>query len=133
MNKTMEWVLRIGVAGEFLGHGVLAIQGKTQWVGWFANFGITDTALATNLLWVVGVVDVLVAILILVKPMRIALLYMIIWGFWTAILRPIVGESIWDFVERSANWAAPLALLLYYGWPKNLKEWFQGSNTTSQM
>ena len=26
--KIIEWVLRIAVAGEFLGHGVFALQGK---------------------------------------------------------------------------------------------------------
>jgi len=42
--------------------------------------------------------------------MRIPLLWMVFWGFWTALLRPIVGMPIWDFVERWANWGAPLAL-----------------------
>ena len=32
-----------------------------------------------------------------------------------------VPDPIWDFVERWANWGAPLALLLLLGWPKNLK------------
>jgi len=35
-----------------------------------------------------------------------------VWGFWTALVRPLVGEPIWDFVERWANWGAPLALYL---------------------
>jgi len=61
---------------------------------------------------------------VLVKPIRVALLWAVLWGFWTALLRPIVGESFWDFVERSANWGAPLALLLMLGWPKSLREWF---------
>jgi len=32
--KKAEWVLRIAVAGEFLGHGVFAMQGKKDWIGW---------------------------------------------------------------------------------------------------
>ena len=31
-EKKFEWILRIGVAGEFLGHGVLALQGKADWI-----------------------------------------------------------------------------------------------------
>ncbi|MBI2459536.1 MAG: hypothetical protein HYV53_03220 [Parcubacteria group bacterium] len=124
-TKIIGWVLRIAVAGEFIGHGVFALQGKKAWVEWFSLFGISDTGLATQLLFLVGLADIALAILILVKPIRLALLWMAVWGFWTALLRPIVGESIWDFVERWANWGAPLALLLLlFGWPKNLKEWF---------
>lgn len=110
--KLAEWVLRITVAGEFIGHGVFALQGKTQWIGWFAKFGISDPALATKLLFFVGLMDIVLAVLVLIKPVRIALLWMVFWGFWTALLRPLVGEPIWDFVERWANWGAPLALLL---------------------
>ena len=122
--KLIEWVLRIAVAGEFIGHGVFALQGKKAWVEWFSAFGISDTGLATQLLFFAGVVDIALAILILIKPIRFALLWMTFWGFWTALLRPIVGEPIWDFVERWANWGAPLVLLLLLGWPKNWKEWF---------
>lgn len=122
--KLIEWILRIAVAGEFIGHGVFALQGKKQWVGWFSTFGISDVGTATTLLFLVGLMDIALALLILIKPVRIALLWMVFWGFWTALLRPIVGEPIWDFVERWANWGAPLALLLLLGWPKNSREWF---------
>lgn len=124
-TKMVVWVLRIAVAGEFIGHGVFALQGKKDWIGWFAKFGVSDAGLATQLLFLVGVVDIALAILVLIRPVRIALLWMVFWGFWTALLRPIVGMPIWDFVERSANWGAPLALLLLVGWPKTLKEWFK--------
>ncbi len=124
-QKTIEWVLRVAVAGEFIGHGVFAIQGKKQWVGWFSTFGISDVGTATTLLFLVGIIDIALAVLILIKPVRIALLWMVFWGFWTALIRPIVGEPVWDFVERWANWGAPLALLLVVGWPKNFREWLR--------
>src|SRR4051812_35642470 len=100
-SKIIGWILRVGVAGEFLGHGVLAIQGKAQWIGWFAKFGVSDPGIAAQMLFFIGLLDVLLAILVLIRPVPIALLYMTFWGFWTAILRPIVGESFLDFVERS--------------------------------
>ena len=122
-NKTAEWVLRIAVAGEFIGHGVFGLMGKKDWIGWFAQFGVEDPGLAAQILFLIGLLDIALAILILIKPVRAALLWMVFWGFWTALLRPIVGEPIWDFVERSANWGAPLALLLLLGWPKSFKDW----------
>ena len=69
-TKYVEWVLRIAVFGEFLGHGVFALQGKKDWIGWFSNFGITDASLAAQLLFIVGVLDVAFAILVLIKPIR---------------------------------------------------------------
>lgn len=124
-TKFIEWVLRIAVAGEFIGHGVFALQGKKDWINWFANFGVSDVGIATNLLFLVGLMDIALALLILIKPIRLALLWMVFWGFWTALIRPIVGMPVWDFVERWANWGAPLALLLILGWPKTFKEWFK--------
>lgn len=126
-TKIVEWVLRISVAGEFIGHGVFALQGKKDWIGWFAKFGVSDPGVATQLLLLVGAIDIALAILLLVKPVRIVLLWMVFWGFWTALLRPIVGMPIWDFVERSANWGAPLALIFLIGWPKTLGDWFRKS------
>ncbi|HBF67267.1 MAG TPA: hypothetical protein DDW36_02475 [Candidatus Magasanikbacteria bacterium] len=124
-TKRIEWVLRISVAGEFIGHGVFALQGKKDWVGWFAKFGVSDAETATQLLFLIGIIDIALAIFILIKPMRLPLLWMVFWGFFTALLRPIVGMPMWDFVERWANWGAPLALLLVVGWPRSVKEWLK--------
>ena len=114
MNNTQKavWALRIGVAGEFLGHGGFALQGKQDWINWFSNFGVSNPSTASTLLVLVGILDLLVALVVLFKPLKPVLLWAVFWGFWTALVRPIVGQPIWDFVERFANWAAPLAL--YY-------------------
>jgi len=125
MYKKIEWVLRIAVAGEFVGHGTFALQGRQAWVDWFSIFGISDASTAAQLLFFVGLLDVVLAVLILIKPIRLALLWMAFWGFWTALMRPIAGDSIFEFVERWANWGAPLALLLLVGWPKSFREWFR--------
>lgn len=123
-TKVIEWVLRIAVAGEFLGHGVFGLQGKQGWIPFFTSLGISQES-AIVILPLVGVLDIVLAALVLIKPIRIALLWMAFWGFWTALLRPIAGEPIWDFIERWANWGAPLALLFLRGWPKTFKEWWK--------
>src|SRR3989344_2094970 len=124
-TKLMEWVLRIAVAGEFIGHGVFALQGRKAWVEWFSIFGISDPQTATTLLRLAGLPGVILVVLVLIKPIRIALLWMAFWGFRTALMRPIAGESIFEFVECWANWGAPHAILLLIGWPKSFKEWFK--------
>ncbi len=106
----MEWVLRVGVAGEFVGHGLLAIGGKKDWVGWISQMIHVAAPTATTLLLLIGISDLVVAAIVLFRPIRPVLLWATFWGFWTALVRPLVGQSVLDFVERSANWAAPLAL-----------------------
>ncbi len=111
-HKRIEWVLRIAIFGEFVGHGVFALQGKATWLKWIEQLLSVSPETASILLTAVGVMDIIVGIIILFYPLRPVLAWAVFWGFWTALVRPIVGESGWDFVERWANWGAPLALLL---------------------
>lgn len=113
-NKKVEWLLRVGVAGEFLGHGLLAIGKKADWIKWISEMINVEAGTATTLLVLVGVLDCVVALIILVRPMPKILLWAAFWGFWTALVRPIVGVGWLDFIERFANWAAPLALYYFY-------------------
>ena len=114
-NKKVEWVLRIGVAGAFFGHGMFALQGKEGWFKYFEAVGIASPETTVTLLLLIGILDVALAILVLVRPIRAALLWMAFWGLVTALIRwPIGPDPIWDFVERFANWAAPLALYYFY-------------------
>ena len=112
-GKNVTWILRIAVFGEFLGHGMFALGLKEQWLGWVIKLLGVDRGMAGNMLMVVGTFDVIVAIIVLVKPIKPILLWAAFWGLFTALLRPIVGEPFWDFVERWANWGAPLALLYF--------------------
>lgn len=125
--KKIEWVLRVAVFGTFFGHGVFALQGKEKWVQWIMDFGGWDAGLATLLLLAVGILDIIVALIVLFKPIRAILLWAVIWASWTAFMRvlPFIGDPVWDFVERWANIGAPLALLFLLGWPKSWKEWLK--------
>lgn len=124
-TKKAEWLLRVGVAGEFIGHGLLAVGGKKDWIGWISQMIHVDAATAAILLMLIGFSDVIVAAIILVQPVRPILLWAAFWGFWTALVRPLVGVGWLDFVERWANWAAPLALLYLRGIPAKgkLRDW----------
>ena len=122
-TKIAEWTLRIAVFGTFLGHGIFALLVKQSWIPYFTSVGISE-AQAVVLLPLIGVLDILVAVFALVKPIKAILIWASVWAFATALIRPIAGEPIWDFVERSANWAAPLALLFLRGLPKKLKDLF---------
>lgn len=120
----IAWILRIGVSGEFLGHGILAVQGKATWIGWIEQILGIGTESATQLLTLIGIIDIIVAVVVLFFPIPIIILWAVVWAFWTALIRPLIGESFWDFIERFANWAAPLALIMLNGWPKG-KGWIK--------
>lgn len=122
-NDLALWALKLGVFGEFVGHGMLAINGQKEWVGWVVQMTGLDQPLAAQLLMLIGFLDVMVALVVLIRPVRVVLLWAVFWGFWTALLRPLVGKEIWDFLERWSNWGAPLALLLLRGWPRKLQDW----------
>jgi hypothetical protein len=72
----------------------------------------------------IGLLDIALAILVLIRPIPLALIWMTGWALWTAALRPLSGSSIFDMVERGGNVGAPLALLLLRGWPRTWRELF---------
>jgi hypothetical protein len=109
--RRLSWVLRIGVAMEFIGHGALGINGQAAWVPYFEVVGISK-AHGLSLMPLVGYFDIAMALSALFYPMRAVILYMAAWGFWTALLRPLAGESAWEFLERAGNFGAPYALFL---------------------
>ncbi len=106
----LAWILRIGIAMTFIGHGMFAISGKPNWLPYLEVVGF-PLYLAERIIVYIGYLDLLVALFILYKPYRGVVIWAFIWTLSTALIRPISGEPIWDFVERGANWAAPLALL----------------------
>jgi hypothetical protein len=116
-----EWCLRLGAAACFIGHGAFGILQKEGWVAYFAIFGI-DRDLARVLMPIVGSVDIAAGIAVLISPRPIVLLYMAIWGIWTALLRPLAGESFFETLERAGNYGVPLALLVLFASARNASQ-----------
>ncbi len=133
-DDTLEWILRWGVAGTFFGHGMWALTIKQGWFKYFTALGITEASIPALLL-LIGTMDVLVALVVLWRPYRWVLGWATFWAFLTALIRPVTASpilfgglftvEILDFVERTANFMVPLALLVYYGVPKKYDEWFK--------
>jgi phosphohistidine phosphatase SixA len=122
-SNTVWWVLRVAAAMCFVGHGAFGIIGKDEWLPFFALVGI-GPELGRTLMPVVGIVDVAAGFSVLVGPPRRAvLLYMVVWGAWTAMLRPLVGMPVWETVERAGNFGVPLAMLLWAGLPRARQDW----------
>ncbi len=108
--RVVEWILRIALFGEFLGHGYFAFVQNPNFVKLIVGSTGIPEETALGLLRVIGVVDFGVAILALAYPFRALAIYAALWGLLTAMSRPLSGMHIMDFVERWPNWGIPLAL-----------------------
>jgi hypothetical protein len=49
---------------------------------------------------------------------------MSVWALWTALLRPLSGESMLEAVERAGNYGVPFALLVLAGIPRSVERLF---------
>lgn len=108
-TKVVQWVLRIGVAGIFAGHGWYVFNLRAQWFAYLHTVGIYAPYDA-YCMKIIGVMDMLIALTTLVRPVKQVLLWAAFWAFLTALIRLISGENWLEFVERAGNWACPLAL-----------------------
>src|SRR6266849_10376601 len=110
----LEWLLRLAVAGAFVGHGAYgAVLAKASWFSYFAAVGIPESVVTANgLMTLVGVAEIAAGLMSLVLRIPALLLLMAGWKIFSELLRPIAGEPAWEFVERASNIVAPLALLV---------------------
>lgn len=107
----IHWILRASVWACYVGHGMFGIRQKVDWLVFYRPFGISDEiALAT--MPVIGLVDITMGYLALLQPSRLVLMYTAAWGVFTALLRPLVGMSPFETIERAGNVGPSIALLL---------------------
>ncbi len=111
----LYWLLRIGVAVEYVGHGWAGLSRSRAWLPYYDLFGISADFALDHMFYITGAIDITVGLLVLVWPARILLLHATVWGVFTALLRPAVGEGWWEFLERGGNYGMPLALLILVG------------------
>jgi uncharacterized membrane protein YphA (DoxX/SURF4 family) len=118
----LQWILRLAVALEFIGHGMFGIIGKEAWLAYYDALGIPADA-GRTMMPLTGTVDITLGVLVLLRPTRALIAYMAFWGLFTATLRPLADQGIWELVERSYNYGVPAALLLLYGIGHDGREW----------
>jgi hypothetical protein len=123
LEYRMSWIFRVALAMCFIGHGAFGIITKQEWVPFFGLVGIArDTAF--TLMPLIGTLDIALGVLVLLRPIRAAVLYMALWAVWTAALRPLTGDSIFEMLERAGNYGVPLAFLFLLGFFRNPRSWF---------
>ncbi|GAA1341926.1 hypothetical protein GCM10009660_28810 [Catellatospora bangladeshensis] len=123
VTTKLYWLLRIGVAIEYLGHGWAGLSRSRAWLPYYDLFGISADAAVDHMMYLTGALDVTVGLLVLFWPTRIVLLHATAWGVFTALLRPAVGEGWWEFLERGGNYGMPLAMLVLVGLGGSARGW----------
>jgi len=118
--ERLAWILRITTAALLIGHGGFgAFMRKAAWVDYFGAAGITPQMVeGANLLAGLGWFEIALGLVVLVLPVPAVLIFVFIWKVGTELLRLMVGEPIWEFIERGGSYAAPLALLYVQRWTK---------------
>ncbi|GAC1314894.1 MAG: hypothetical protein NVSMB24_40030 [Mucilaginibacter sp.] len=123
-DKKIHYTLRFASAMCFIGHGAFGIITKKIWLNYFAVFGI-GPAMGSHLMPWLGIIDILIGVSLLLYPTRAVLLWLVIWGAVTALLRPLSGEPFAEAFERAGNYGAPLILLILSGISgKKIRGWF---------
>jgi len=114
------WVLLLGASLTFVGHGIEALRHSGPFVDLmigtvrrWTDLRLTQ-ATAEDLLTVIGLQDLLLAVLLLMRRWRWIAGWMALWGLVTALSRMTsMGMDSWhQSVLRLANGGAPLTLFL---------------------
>lgn len=119
--KAFEWMLRIGAAATFIGHGAEAFKLNPEFVPLIVNTGerigmaISENA-AHQAMRVIGAIDILVAGMLLAFRWRTIAAYMAVWGFATALSRMTAYGFSWthETLIRLPNGGLPLVLLVWW-------------------
>jgi hypothetical protein len=110
-SRLVNLILRASVWACFVGHGMFGVRQKAEWLVFYRAFGFPEGfSLAT--MPIIGLVDITIGFLALLWPTRLLFIYAASWTIFTGLLRPFVGMSVFEFVERAGNFGPPIALLL---------------------
>ena len=117
--RVTGWILRIAIATVFTVHGIEALMQHPRFIDYiigtthnFTGHYLAESTTVT-IMRVIGVVDIIAAVLVIVKPHPAVLYWMAFWGLLTALSRVTtfgLGHHHEVFV-RSAHFLAPIALL----------------------
>ena len=119
---TLEWTLRVGACMCFFGHGAFAVITKAGWLPYFALAGIeSDTAY--RLMPLIGLHDISLGLLALFAPRPALTWWMLAWTLWTAMLRPLAAEPLWEMLERAGNYGVPAAMLALMATAQGTSRW----------
>ena len=121
--QSLTLCLRIVVFLLLLGHGWLNLTGKKGLLLQYEHLGFSHPA--TTALYA-GLLEVLAAVAILVRPVRPLLLALLVWKAGTELFYP--HWELFEWIERSGSCGSLLALWMTIGATKYTSSAYTGNN-----
>jgi hypothetical protein len=116
-RRQVACCLRVAIALCLIGHGGIAAFTHQRWIVYFTPLGIeASTVQHLALLQMVGWFEIGLGLAVFAAPTSDLLLFVCVWKVGTEALRLLVGEPLWEFIERGGAYVAPLALLYVQAW-----------------
>ncbi|CAF1448135.1 unnamed protein product [Rotaria sordida] len=110
-DHVLSLILRWSVFGTFFGHGCLAVRFVPGWLPYLRVVGI-GKEWAHHFMRIIGLLDIVIGFTYLfMDNYPLIHCWAFVWGLSTALIRPLSGESIFGFIERTGNFLPALALL----------------------
>lgn len=114
--RRLAWMTRGSIALLLVGHGGLGVwAAKQEWFDFLGWFGVADSSQAVDLMIWVGVFEVVLGVAVLSRPLRSLLVLVLVWKLGTELLRPLVGQPNYQFLERAGDYVLPLVLFWLAG------------------
>lgn len=116
------FLTRVSLFLIFFVHGLGCVWMHPGYIDYLIGTGATFTgsfikqSVAESILLIIGMIDIVIAILVLIKPFRFLLLWMVIWGFLTSLLR-IIDAGVFNYAEfliRIPHFILPLVCFILY-------------------
>lgn len=130
LEEKLFFLLRLGVAVCFIGHGAWGIIGKEGWLPFFQVFFLSE-----NMSWtfmpLIGVMDILIGLMAFFIPTKGLLVWATVWTLFTAALRPSAGLGMSEFFERAGNFGVPFAFLWITNSFYSNQKWWTKLNASS--
>lgn len=113
-THVVKRVLQVAGALLLLGHGWLNLLGKKGLLNQYAALGFDNAVTVSH---VTGTIEMLGAVLILVKPNRFVLLSLFVWKMGSEIFYP--SYAFFEWVERGGSYAVLLALWMIVAYERS--------------
>lgn len=106
-------ILRVSIALALIGHAGLGVfQQKAGLLAMYVRVGLPPNIEGIPLAAVVGWFELTLAAAVLLRPFRGLLVFVCVYKIMCGLLYPISGSYWWEFIERGADYMAPIALIL---------------------
>lgn len=111
--RISSFLLRVAIALALIGHaGLAAFQQNAALLGMYEKVGLPRTVEGIALGSAIGWFELALAAAVLVRPFRGLLVFVCVYKVMSALLHPATGSYWWEFIERGADYTAPIALIL---------------------